>query len=106
MSISTTPLHPEELRAIALGWLARPAELFTLLLEHTAPDPDPEPDLDLDVPAEPTLARALAFPADLVDELRDLDLTPLAPRGVLHVHLHQGCSTASMAWPGSRASAR
>ena len=31
---------PDELRAIAFGWLARPAELFALLLEHTAPDPD------------------------------------------------------------------
>ena len=31
---------PEELRALAFGWLARPAELFTLLLEHTTPDGD------------------------------------------------------------------
>ena len=81
------PLHPdahlEDLRAIALGWLGRPAELFKLLLEHTAGPTDHELDLDLDLP------RALAFPADLLDALRDVDVTPLAPRGVLHVHLHQ-----------------
>jgi hypothetical protein len=90
--------HPEELRALAFGWLARPAELFTLLLEHTTPavdrqprDPEPEPELDLGLaePDEPVLARALAFPADLLDALRGVDLTPLAPQGVLHVHLHE-----------------
>ncbi len=113
------PLHPDaspdELRAIAFGWLARPAELFVLLLEHTQteleadadsdcddhadadadagldfeaetdvePEPEPEPEPE----AEP--ARAYAFPADLLDALRDIDLTPLAPKVVLHVHLHE-----------------
>ena len=28
---------PDELRALAFGWLARPAELFALLLEHSTP---------------------------------------------------------------------
>ena len=28
------------LRSLAFGWLARPAELLPLLLEHTDPDPD------------------------------------------------------------------
>ena len=85
---------PDELRAIALGWLARPAELFTLLIEHTA-DPDPELDLDLEADLEESeragseMSRALALPADLLDALRGLDLTPLAPKGVLHVHLHE-----------------
>jgi hypothetical protein len=93
------PRHPEaspdELRALAFAWLARPAELFILLLEHTTPEaesaPDPELDLDLDdvEPEESSVARALAFPADLLDRLRDLDLTPLAPNGVLHLHLHE-----------------
>ncbi|PKH41277.1 hypothetical protein [Nocardioides alpinus] len=92
---------PDELRALAFAWLARPAELFTLLLEHTTRDTDPEPDaasdpeLDLDTdPDEPEpqpapMSRALAFPADLLDKLRDLDLTPLTPKAVLHVHLHE-----------------
>ena len=79
--------HPDELRAIAFGWLARPAELFALLLEHTST----EPDLDLDPagPASELPARPLAFPADLLDALRDVDVTPLAPKAVLHVHLSE-----------------
>lgn len=89
--------HPEELRALAFGWLARPAELLTLLLEHTTLDParDDEPDNDADLDAdleesgEPALSRAVAFPADLLDRLREVDLKPLAPRAVLHVHLHE-----------------
>ena len=91
--------HPEELRALAFGWLARPAELFTLLLAPTdadfGPAPGQQPALDLELtdpeqdsePAAPS--RALAFPADLLDALRDIDLRPLAPRAVLHVHLHE-----------------
>jgi hypothetical protein len=78
---------PDELRALAFGWLARPAELFVLLLEHSDSELDPQLDLDLDEPATPS--RALAFPADLLDALREIDLTPLAPKGVLHVHLHE-----------------
>jgi antitoxin (DNA-binding transcriptional repressor) of toxin-antitoxin stability system len=77
------PRHPEatadELRSIAFGWLARPAELLRLLLEHR----DPQEELDL----EPS--RAMAFPADLLDALRAVDLSPLAPRAVLYVHLHE-----------------
>ena len=116
------PLHPDsspdELRVIAFGWLARPAELFILLLEHAQSDleadadsdhdaddhadadagfdseaeTDDEPDLDQPEPEsepEPEPARAFAFPADLLDALRDIDLTPLAPKAVLHVHLHE-----------------
>jgi hypothetical protein len=74
---------PDEVRAIAFGWLARPAELLQLLLEHR----DPQEELDLDDPAAPS--RATAFPADLLDALRAADLTPLAPKTILYVHLHQ-----------------
>jgi hypothetical protein len=78
---------PDELRALAFGWLAHPAELFTLLLEHTdKPEPDPAPDPE---PESEPVARALAFPADLLDALREIDLIPLAPKAVLHVHLHE-----------------
>ena len=35
------------------------------------------------------ISRALAFPADLLTALRAVDLRPLAPRAVLHVHLHE-----------------
>ncbi len=34
----------DELRSLALGWLARPVDLLKLLLEHTDPDPDEETD--------------------------------------------------------------
>lgn len=78
---------PDELRALAFGWLARPAELFALLLEHTG-EPETELRLDLEPESEP-VARALAFPADLLEALREVDLTPLKPKAVLHVHLHE-----------------
>ncbi|WP_439939577.1 hypothetical protein ACS3YM_08240 [Nocardia sp. N13] len=110
------PTHPDTgpdaLRAIAFGYLARPAELLQLLLEHTEhtehPEPaDPEPadpDLDLDLPADEaavdeeeteTPSRATAFPADLLDALRAVDLTPLAPQAVLYVHLHEAALTGA-----------
>jgi hypothetical protein len=77
------PLHPEatpdETRSIAFGWLARPAELLALLLEHRD-----EPEA---LEIEPS--RATAFPADLRDALREADLSALAPKAVLYVHLHE-----------------
>jgi hypothetical protein len=78
----------DELRAIAFGYLARPADLFQLLLEHTD---DTLPGTDPAQPDEPDRprSRATAFPADLLDALRSLDLTPLTPKAVLHVHLHE-----------------
>jgi hypothetical protein len=86
------PRHPDatadELRSIAFGWLARPAELLALLLENR----DEQEALDLDLGEETPETghnRAMAMPADLLDALRDLDLSPLAPKSVLYVHLHQ-----------------
>jgi hypothetical protein len=88
------PLHPDasadELRSIAFGWLARPAELLALLLENR----DEQETLELDLGTEASEApeadnRAMAMPADLLDALRDVDLTPLAPKAVLYVHLHE-----------------
>ena len=87
------PLHPDasadEVRAIAFGWLARPAELLRLLLEHR--HEQEELDLDLGTPEpEPERVgnRAMAMPADLLEALAKLDLTPLAPKAVLYVHTH------------------
>ncbi len=85
-----TPHHEglsiDEIRAIAFGYLARPAELLQLLLEHTDPADAEQPDPE----AEPTAPnRALAFPVDLLDALRRADLAKLAPRAVLYVHLHE-----------------
>ena len=79
------PRYPDatadELRSIAFGWLARPAELLQLLLEHR----DEQEELDL----EGRRAGRTAFPADLLDALRAADLSPLAPKAVLYVHLHE-----------------
>lgn len=93
------PRHPEatadELRSIAFGWLARPAELLTLLLEHR----DEQESLDLGGnDAERDSNRAMAMPADVLDALRDLDLSPLAPKAVLYVHLHE--AAVNRAVPG------
>ncbi len=68
--------HPaagrDELRAIAFGWLARPAELLQLLLEGQE--------------GEET-CRATAFPADLLDTLRTVKPSRLRPEVRLYVHV-------------------
>lgn len=98
-----THQHPnasvDERRAIAFGYLARPAELLQLLLEHTTDaDARGEGELDLDLDDEvgdgaeepvELVSRALAFPADLLDALRNADLSVLRPASVLYVHLHE-----------------
>ncbi len=80
------PTHPhasaDELRSIAFGHLARPAELLALLLEHSDQTLD-----EHDGPDVPS--RSTAFPADLLDALRAADLSRIAPRAVLYVHLHE-----------------
>lgn len=90
--------HPDtgidERRSIALGMLARPAEVFALLCEHT----DPELDLDTADPLmedEPVVNRALAFPADLLEALSHLDLSVLAPKSVVYAHLHEAALTGA-----------
>jgi hypothetical protein len=75
--------------------LAMPADLLTLLLEHTDSDTTEEtpPSLveepDEGGPRNPDLPRPLAMPADLLDTLRQVDLSALRPKAVLHVHLHE-----------------
>ncbi|WP_447643464.1 hypothetical protein [Nocardioides zeae] len=97
-----TPGHPDasadEVRAIALGYLARPAELLALLVEHETTTDQPEsagatgsagaagPVTDGE-PLPPS--RATAFPADLLSVLRAKDLTKLRPKATLYVHLHE-----------------
>ncbi len=71
--------HPgasrDELRSIAMGWLGRPAEVLELLLASTAEA------------AEPETSRATAFPADLLQTLREVDPRQLRPRVRLFVHI-------------------
>jgi len=105
--LAQRPEHAEAprdlLRSIAFGWLARPAELLRLLLEHTDPEPtdpepadrDPAPDPDPDVDVEPELPRALAFPADLLAALARINPDLVRPRAVLYVHLHEAALTAT-----------
>ena len=88
------------LRSIAFGWLARPADLLTLLLESTdipaavGDEPDTATDQDEDgEPLEPDEqvgpCRAVALPADLLEALRTLDPVRLRPDAKLYVHLHE-----------------
>jgi hypothetical protein len=69
--------HPgagrDELRSIAMGWLARPAELLQLLLAAQGDSPE--------------TTRATAFPADLLDSLAAVKPERLRPPVVIYVHL-------------------
>lgn len=84
------------LRAQALGWLARPAELLGLLLEaqqdHPTDHPtdDPADDPAAEDPAEGGRvgSRALALTTDAVVALRSVDPARLRPQATLYVHLH------------------
>jgi hypothetical protein len=74
----------DELRSLAMGWLARPVELLKLLLEHTQPDTD----ADTGEPGQP--AWAPDHMADTVERLCALPsrhLTRLRGRARLFVHL-------------------
>jgi hypothetical protein len=88
----------DELRSLAFGWLARPAELLTLLL--TAADTAASGD-DADVVEVSTgatgdehegaaVSRATAVPARVLELLGRVDLSRLAPTATVYVHLHQG----------------
>ncbi|MDF9714830.1 hypothetical protein [Nocardioides sp. ChNu-99] len=87
------PQHPDagadELRAVALGYLARPAELLQLLVESEAKAETRAEAGDADTQARDEPSRATAFPADLLDALRTTDWSALRPRSTLYVHLHE-----------------
>jgi hypothetical protein len=79
------------LRSLAFGWLARPADLLTLLLESgdvpAAVGDEPDGDPDQEEPITPS--RAVALPADLLGALRTLDPRRLRSRACLYLHLHE-----------------
>ena len=97
--LATRPdLHPDspeagrdELRAIAFGWLARPAELLTLLLEAQAEKQAsaPEGEEHDEDAHEPAASRATSLSARSLALLTSTDLTRLRPKVVLYVHLHE-----------------
>ncbi|GAA2135635.1 hypothetical protein GCM10009844_01120 [Nocardioides koreensis] len=94
-------LTRDELRALAFGWLARPAELLQLLLEvaesvevekpeadiDQAPELEPEPEVQTGDPLAESRSTALSQRA--LELFRTADLTKLAPAVQLFVHLHQ-----------------
>lgn len=86
-----TDRHPDagrdELRAIALGWLARPAEVVQLLLEAQGESDE--------------VSRATALPADLLEALATVKPERFRPRVDLHVHLSD-LSLAGLAAPVAR----
>ena len=94
--LTTRPEHHDTpagvLRSVAFGWLARPADLLTLLLESAhvpaaVADPEaPAPEAE-EEPVRP--CRAVALPADLLAALRSLDPARLRPDAKLYVHLHE-----------------
>ncbi|WP_107705491.1 hypothetical protein [Nocardioides allogilvus] len=86
--LATTHGHDhnrDELRAMAFGWLARPADLLQLLLDHTEPETD-GPEITAD-------SRPVWAPAHLEQTLAGLaalscrQLASLRPKAVVHVHL-------------------
>ncbi|CAM3247363.1 hypothetical protein NODU109028_06500 [Nocardioides dubius] len=95
----------DEWRAVALGYLARPAELLTLLAEEVAeevaeqPSSDAAADDDEQAPAPCAcgLNRAIAFPQELLGHLRAIDWTRLRPKAVLYLHLHEAALTGQAA---------
>ncbi len=105
-------LTRDELRALAFGWLARPAELLQLLLEaaHEAeqgaseadpeqpgpeqPGPEERPRQEPEDPIDPLCrrlaeSRSTGLSQRALDLFRSVDLTRLAPSVQLFVHLHQ-----------------
>ncbi len=84
----------DELRALAFGWLARPADLLRLLLEHTRVESQPEaetaPDPETEASDDP---RPVWAPSHLRETLAGLaalttrQLASLRPKAVVHVHL-------------------
>lgn len=83
----------DDLRSEALGWLARPADLLRLLLEHTvAPTEDTTDPVDPGDPGPRTPRPAWApdHLADTVDRLASMSTRQLASlrgRGVVFVHV-------------------
>jgi hypothetical protein len=88
----------DELRSIALGWLARPAEVLQLLLERSVDDQ--AEGLEDGV----ACSRATALPADLLEALAKAAPERFQPRIQLYVHLSE-LSVVGLAYPVARVEA-
>ena len=78
-------LTRDELRSVAFGWLARPAELLQLLLE-TAQQSEPSEEAE---GAGVEESRSTAISERALALFCKADLTRLAPTAHLYLHLHQ-----------------
>ncbi|MEO7625343.1 MAG: hypothetical protein ABIS91_03650 [Nocardioides sp.] len=84
----------DELRAMAFGWLARPADLLQLLLEHTEIEDESQLEPQPESHGEDD-HRPVWSPAHLAQTLAGLaaltcrQLASLRPKAVVHVHLTQ-----------------
>ena len=87
----------DELRSLALGWLARPADLLKLLLEHTRTDNDDEGPAHTDAPADDDAEsrRPAWTPAQTLETIERLaalsvrQLAALRGKATVYVHLDQ-----------------
>ena len=84
----------DELRSLAIGWLARPVDLLALLLQHTEPDtPTPTPATDPESGEDPRHGQPAWAPDHLAATVERLCALPartlasLRGRGHLFVHL-------------------
>lgn len=85
----------DQLRSLAMGWLARPADLLRLLMTHTETDQQPEDGSDGDQPVgdDPDASRPVWTPAHLDDTVGRLasmscrQLASLRGTGTVFVHL-------------------
>ena len=105
------PRYPDatadELRAIAFGWLARPAELLATLVGAPRRTGRPSTSTWKTRPRKsPRLGRRRSRPTCSTPSA-PLDLSPLAPKAVLYVHLHQAAiHGAHRSGPGRRPRSR
>ncbi|CAM3493523.1 hypothetical protein NODU109028_19445 [Nocardioides dubius] len=91
----------DEWRAIALGYLARPAELLALLAQEAAsaqqaPEAGDSAQRGSDGAAASCSCgpnRAIAFPCELLDALQKVDWRKLRPKATLYLHLAEGALT-------------
>ncbi|KRE99115.1 hypothetical protein ASG88_15400 [Nocardioides sp. Soil777] len=78
----------DELRSLAIGWLARPVDLLKLLLEHTVQNSDDDPDENPGDGSRPAWApEHLADTLGRLCALSSRKLASLRGRGHLYVHV-------------------
>src|SRR6478736_6026065 len=85
-------LTRDELRSLAFGWLARPAEALQLILEATQATPCGETEEPQGEGGEGP-SRAAALSERALALLGSLDLTRLRPTAQVFVHLHEDVLT-------------